>query len=113
MRHEDKDIIEHQPFAPEGTAKWAWQMMLLGRKVGGFPGRPDRHLSLSDGIITDTSKDVGNWTGSSEEEFLRCASDSGWELYVEKDDDAKPYKPVRCPKCGRFGSVCKRCGGDA
>lgn len=41
------DIIEHQPLAPEGTSEWAWQMMLLGKRVRHESyTMPQTHLSV-------------------------------------------------------------------
>jgi hypothetical protein len=45
----DRSIIEWQPLAPEGTAEWGKQMLLLGKKIKNIScTMPNTHLSLDD-----------------------------------------------------------------
>lgn len=64
------DVVSTEPLAPEGSAEWAWQMLILQKPVS----------HPAEGIWRDTyySKDG----------FVRCMAKTGWQLYEEKPEPA-------------------------
>lgn len=72
---DEKDIISTEPLAPEGTAEWAWQMLMLGKTVY----NPLRYYSSSHGFIT--SDMLGN---GSKQSFVDWQEPFGWQLYEPK-----------------------------
>jgi len=71
------------PLAPEGTAEWAWQMMLLGKEVTVFD-QPNRHLRILDSKIKDSNVN-GFWNGKGYIDFKNSAVKTGWQIYNEPE----------------------------
>lgn len=62
----EPDIIHVEPLATEGTAEWAWQMLMLGIPVS----------HPAEGEFQDTYY--------TKEGFVRCMAKTGWQIYKEK-----------------------------
>jgi hypothetical protein len=60
---DEADIISTEPLAPEGSAEWAWQTLMLC-KIVSHP---------AEGIFHDTYY--------TKEGFIRCMAKTGWKLY--------------------------------
>ena len=60
-------IIATEPLAPEGTAEWAWQMLMLQKPVS----------HPAEGEFQDT------YPIYTKEGFIRCMAKTGWQLYEE------------------------------
>jgi len=67
----DVDIIFTEPLAPEGTAEWAWQMLMLRKPVS--------HPAEGEFQDTDYTK----------EGFVRCMAKTGWQIYEEPEPQYK------------------------
>lgn len=65
------DIIHTEPLAPEGTAEWAWQMLMLQKPV----------YHPAEGEFQDTYY--------TKEGFVRCMAKTGWQLYAEPEPEPK------------------------
>ena len=89
------NIIHTEPLAPEGTAEWAWQMLMLGKTVY----NPSYYYSSSHGLITPNM--LGN---CSKQSFVDRQEPSGWQLYEEP----KP-KPLLAD--AKVGDLCQRSNG--
>ncbi len=85
------DIIHTEPLAEEGSAEWAWQMLILGKPV------TNKWVFMDGGYIKDTDSDkyrfVQMW------DFF-----SDWQLYEEKPEpeykvgDWVEFNPGNNPK---------------
>lgn len=115
----EKDIISCEPLAPEGTAEWAWQMMLLGKKIchrkapSIYYHKPTHYVKrvVRENCTDDMSADV--WHNG--------ADTTGWQLY--EPEPAKEPDYVICKRCAGSQSVpnpavsntayttCSKCGG--
>lgn len=62
------DIIHTEPLATEGTAEWAWQMLMLQKPVS----------HPAEGEFQDTYY--------TKEGFVRCMAKTGWQLYEPKPE---------------------------
>ena len=67
-------IISTEPLAPEGTAEWAWQMLMLQKPVS----------HPAEGEFQDTYY--------TKEGFVRCMAKTGWQLYEPKQEPESQYK---------------------
>lgn len=65
-KNNEPDIIATEPLATEGTAEWAWQMLMLQKPVS----------HPAEGEFQDTYY--------TKEGFVRCMAKTGWQLYKEK-----------------------------
>lgn len=90
----EADIISTEPLAPEGTADWAWQMMLLKNSVI-FPSKSCNNppWSMQNGIAISAGLVV-----KSKAEWLKNATPTGWQLYEPKQE------LVKCEYCKGRGS---------
>jgi hypothetical protein len=109
------NIIHTEPLAPEGTDKWAWQMMLLGKKVcqkhnSYFPNK--RYYAIKDGNdycafyenngnevnITNTRRTYDEFI-----EYCKFTPQYNWQLYTEPQTEP-------CEICGGIGMIsCEAC----
>ena len=93
------DIIDYHPLAPEGSAEWAWQMLMLGKTVY----NPSYYYSSSHGLIAPNM--LGN---CSKQSFVGRQEPSGWQLYKEpkpepdKEPEIVAHKQhANCLVCGK------------
>jgi len=87
------DILEWQPLATEGSAEWAWQMMLLGNKVTDM----NTVYWRCDNFVTWKNPEaIGNIVQTPNCWIAEKAS-TGWQLYEPK--------PKPCPTCNGTGVV--------
>jgi hypothetical protein len=70
------NLIHAEPLAPEGSAAWAWQMVMLGKTVY----NPSYYYSSSHGLITPNM--LGN---CSKQSFVDWQEPSGWQIYKEPE----------------------------
>jgi hypothetical protein len=109
------NIIHTEPLAPEGTDKWAWQMMLLGKKVcqkhnSYFPNK--RYYAIKDGNdycafyenngnevnITNTRRTYDEFI-----EYCKFTPQYNWQLYTELQTEP-------CDACAGIGMIlCEAC----
>ena len=82
------NLIHAEPLAPEGSAAWAWQMVMLGKTVY----NPSYYYSSSHGLITPNM--LGN---CSKQSFVDWQEPSGWEIYKEPETDKEPI--ADCDNC--------------
>jgi hypothetical protein len=63
------NIIHTEPLAPEGTAEWAWQMLVLGKKIARTSWRSGCYYVIHNGFVrhvhdsnmSDFQYDPGSW----------------------------------------------------
>ena len=97
-------LVAVEPLATEGTAEWAWQMLMLQKPVS----------HPAEGEFQDTYY--------TKEGFVRCMAKTGWQLYEEPGPPKEPDY-ITCKRCGGSKSVpnpavsntayttCPKCGG--
>jgi len=82
MHGHTQKIESVQSIAPEGTAEWAWQMLLLSHKVAGRVGIYEREgdmiYVISNGERYPLGTEVCEWLNM-------MKKTSGWQLYKESD----------------------------
>lgn len=88
------DIISVEPLAAEGSAEWAWQMMLLGKIMTldhDFIYRIDKRWEQE----MRTSGD-GEWHNcylvEHKYKFLKNCHNESWQEYQDSPPDPKPYE---------------------
>lgn len=94
-----KDIISTEPLAPKGTKDWAWQMMLLGKKIchrkapSIYYHKPTHYVKrvVRENCTDDMSADV--WHNG--------ADTTGWQLYEPEPKLVAHKQHANCLVCGR------------
>ena len=120
------DIISTEPLAPEGSAEWALQMLLLGKKV------TKQHLQDTGNVyccFCDRLRCVQEFNCGTlqimvtPEIWVKTVDKCGWQLYEPKEEPPKEPDYVICKRCGGSQSVpnpavsntayttCPKCGG--
>lgn len=86
LYHTTLDIIATEPLAPEGTAEWAWQMMLLGKKVTHIGLAESRAYYCADDIKQMLVEPNGEETPFDwdRDRWCKCNYQTGWQLYEPK-----------------------------
>ena len=84
------DIIHTEPLAEEGSAEWAWQMLILGKPV------TNKWVFMDGGYIKDTDSDKYRFV-----QMWDLFSD--WQLYAEPEPEYKvgdwvEFNPGNNPK---------------
>jgi len=77
----DADIIHTEPLAPEGTAEWAWQQMLLGNLIIHSEYSSKHHTWSMDNKGIACASHSGMFANC-KEQWLRNAIGNGWQLYT-------------------------------
>jgi len=91
----EKDIIHTEPLAPEGTAEWAWQMLMLRIPVS----------HPAEGEFQETYY--------TKEGFVRCMAKTGWQIYKEpKPESEKIIHDIPADMHLKYFYLCKFKVGD-
>lgn len=81
-------IISTEPLAPEGTAEWAWQMMLLGEKICHKKSPSIMYCKHASEIMRQVRYNCVDYMSASA--WLNGADKNGWQLYKEPEQKPSP-----------------------
>lgn len=112
------DIIATEPLAEEGSAEWAWQMMLLGKDITHCEYT---HSSDKWRMTNGTASCLAGMSADTKEKWLQNAIGNGWQLYEPQPEpefnvgdfvkyDIDTYLRVIEPS-GKDKTLCKTLSG--